>query len=104
MNHLDTAGKLKEIKLCSAYDVNGQIKEYFSSNLDFLKAAKPIYETFEGDFDIAGLTDYDKLPLNAKKYVEAVEDITKTPIEFIGTGPKRDDIITRKSKTYIYKM
>ena len=101
MNHLDTVGKLEEIKLCSAYDVDGEKEEYFSSNLDFLYKAKPIYETFEGNFDIKGCQDYDKLPDNAKKYVERVEELTDTPVEFIGTGPGRDDVIVRKRKTLV---
>ena len=98
MNHLDTVGKLEEIKLCTAYDIDGKREEYFSSNLDFLSKAKPVYESFEGDFDIEGCQNYDELPANAKKYVERVEELTDTPIEFIGTGPGRDDVIVRKRK------
>lgn len=98
LNHLDTIGKLDKAKMCVAYDVNGQIEEYYSSNLKFLKKAKPIYEEFEGNFDIRGLRDYDALPPQAKAYVERIEDFTKTPVEFIGTGPGREDIIVRKKK------
>ena len=96
MNHLDTVGKLEKIKLCTAYDIDGEREEYFSSNLDFLRKAKPIYEEFDGDFDIRGCQKYEELPENAKKYVERVEEVTETPVEFIGTGPGRDDVIVRK--------
>ena len=98
MNHLDTVGKLDKIKLCTAYDVNGEREEYFSSNLDFLKKAKPIYEEFEGNFDIEGVKEYEDLPDKAKTYVERIEEVTDTPVEFIGTGPGREDIIVRKKK------
>lgn len=98
MNHLDTVGKLKEIKLCTAYNVDGKKEEYFSSNLDFLERAKPVYESFEGGFDIEGCQNYDELPKNAKRYVERVEELTDTPVEFIGTGPGREDVIVRKRK------
>ena len=104
MNHLDTVGKLKEIKLCTAYDVDGKKTIRFNSDLDFLNKAKPVYEKFEGKFDIKGLRDYSKLPKEAKMYLEAVEDITKTPVEFIGTGPKRDDIIVRPKKVLTLNM
>ena len=103
INHLDTVGKLDKIKLCKAYYINEKLEEYFSSNLEFLKDAKPIYEEFEGNFNIEGLTDYDKLPKNAKKYVERIEELTDTPIKFIGTGPGREDIIIRKEKILSYK-
>lgn len=101
MNHLDTAGRLNEIKLCSAYDVDGNKTREFNSNLEFLSKAQPVYETFNGDFDIKGCQDYDRLPLDAKKYVEAVEDLTDTPVEYIGTGPGRNDIIVKKKKILI---
>ena len=104
MNHLDTVGKLNEIKLCTAYDVDGKKTIRFNSDLDFLNKAKPVYEKFDGKFDIKGLRDYSKLPKEAKMYLEAVEDITKTPVEFIGTGPKRDDIIVRPKKVLTYSM
>ena len=103
MNHLDTVGKLDKIKLCTAYEVDGKKEEYFSSNLDFLQKAKPIYEEFDGDFDIEGFNSYDSLPTNAKKYVEAIEDITNTPITFIGTGPDRSDVIVRDKKILVRK-
>ena len=103
MNHLDTVGKLDEIKLCTAYNIDGKREEYFNSNLDFLKKAKPIYEKFNGDFDIAGCKEYDELPDSAKEYVERIEEVTDTPVEFIGTGPKREDIIVRKKKVLVLK-
>ena len=101
MNHLDTVGKLEEIKLCYGYDIDGKEERYFSSNLEELKKAKPIYSTFEGNFDIRGCKEYDELPDNAKEYVEAVEDSTNTPVEFIGTGPGREDVIVRKRKSLV---
>ena len=98
LNHLDTIGKLDKAKMCVAYNVDGKLEEYYSSNLRFLKKAKTVYEEFEGNFDIAGLRDYDSLPPQAKAYVERIEDYTKTPVEFIGTGPGREDIIVRRKK------
>ena len=98
MNHLDTIGKLDKIKLCTKYKVNGKEEEYFSSNLEFLNSAKPIYEEFDGNFDIDGIKKYEELPEKAKKYVERIEELTDTPVEFIGTGPARDDIIVRDKK------
>ena len=41
---------------------------------------------------------YDSLPTHAKAYVERIEDYTKTSVEFIGTGPGREDIIVRRKK------
>ncbi len=96
MNHLDTVGKLDKIKLCVAYEYNGKREEYFNTNSDFLNNAKPIYEEFEGNFgDISNCKSYEELPVNAKKYIERIEELTNTKIKFIGTGPGRDEIIVR---------
>ena len=73
-----------------------QREEYFNTNSDFLNNAKPIYEEFEGNFgDISNCKSYEELPVNAKKYIERIEELTNTKIKFIGTGPGRDEIIVR---------
>ncbi len=96
MNHLDTIGKLDKIKVCVAYEVDGKREEFFSTNMDFLNKAKPIYEEFDGNFgDISNCKTYDELPDNAKKYIERIEEITNTKIKFLGTGAGREDIIVR---------
>ena len=96
MNHLDTIGKLDKIKLCVAYKYKNKREDYFSTNEDFLYNSEPIYEEFEGDFgDISKCKTFDDLPEKAKKYINRIEEITKTPIKFIGTGPGREDIIIR---------
>jgi adenylosuccinate synthase len=41
-----------------------------------------------------GITDYDELPLNAKKYIKTIEEISEAKIVMISTGPSRDQIIT----------
>ena len=96
MNHLDTVGKLDKIKLCVAYNYKGKTVTDFTTNMDFLKNSTPIYEEFEGNFgDISKCKTYDELPLKAKKYVERIEELTNTPIKFIGTGAGRNNIIVR---------
>ena len=96
MNHLDTIGKLDKIKLCVAYEIDGKKEEYFTTNEEKLNKAKPIYEEFDGNFgDISNCKTYDELPLNAKKYIERIEELTSTKIKFIGTGAGRENIIIR---------
>lgn len=96
MNHLDTIGHLDKIKLCVAYEYHGKREEYFNTNVDFLNQCKPIYEEFEGNFgDISHCKSYEDLPVNAKKYIERIEELTNTKIKFIGTGAGRTSIIVR---------
>ena len=96
INHVDTIGKLDKIKLCVAYEYKGKRYEYFSTNMEFLKGSKPIYEEFDGNFgDISNCKTFDELPDNAKKYLNRIEELTNTKVKFIGTGAGREDIIVR---------
>ncbi len=97
MNHLDTVGKLDEIKLCVGYqDASGKVTTDYTTNPDKLKDMKPVYKTFEGNFDITGVKKFGKLPEKAKVYLKAVEEFVGVPITLIGTGPDREDLIVRK--------
>lgn len=96
INHVDTIGKLEKIKLCVAYEYKGKKLEYFTTNMDVLNNAKPIYEEFDGNFgDISKCKKFEELPENAKKYLLRIEELTDVKIKFIGTGPGREDIIIR---------
>ncbi len=94
--HLDTLTGLKELKVCRAYEIDGQEKTFFPANIDRLAQAKPVYETLPGwDDDITGIATFEALPANAKAYVLRVEEIVGKPVEMIGVGPKRSQTIVR---------
>jgi adenylosuccinate synthase len=95
INHLDTIGKLPEFKVCVGYEIDGQVYKNFSTNKEFLSKAKPVYETFKGDFgDISNCRTFMDLPDNAKTFIMRIEQLTNTPVKFIGVGPGREDIIS----------
>ena len=50
VNHLDTIGKFDRIQVCVGYDCDGTVTEDFSTNLEFLNRAKPVYREFDGNF------------------------------------------------------
>lgn len=96
VNHVDTIGKLDKIKLCVAYNHNGETTTNFSTNSDFLNNSFAIYEEFDGNFgDISNCKTFDELPDNAKTYLKRIEDFTGIPVKFIGTGAGREDMIIR---------
>ena len=97
VNHLDTVGKLEKIQVCTAYDVNGEVTEDFSTNPVFLNAAKPVYKEFEGSFgDISGCRTFEELPKKAQDYIQFIEDYIGIPVKFIGVGAERDAMIVRE--------
>jgi len=96
VNHVDTIGKLDNIKLCVAYNFNGKETTDFSTNIDFLNNSYAVYEDFEGNFgDISNCKSFEELPDNAKKYLKRIEDFTGVPVKFIGTGAGRENMIIR---------
>ena len=96
INHLDTIGKFDTIKLCTAYEVDGKERVDFNTNLDFLKAAKPVYREFPGNFgDISTCKTYDELPDAARAYIRFIEAYVGVPVKFIGVGADRESMIIR---------
>ncbi len=91
---LDILDSFKEIKICAHYILNGKKVNYFDGDADFLFKVKPVYKTFKGwNKPTKGITKYNNLPIEAKKYLKEIEGLTKTPIKYISTGAKRDEII-----------
>jgi adenylosuccinate synthase len=92
---------LKQIKIVVGYK-NPDGTKYeglFPASLEELAKLKPEYEILPGwESDIAGVTDYDKLPSTCRAYVERVEELVGVPITWVGTGPERESMIIKQSK------
>lgn len=95
INHVDTIGKLPSFKVCIAYNRGGEITTDYSTNEKFQNECIPIYEEFEGNFEIGDAKTYDELPDKAKKYLSRIEEIVGVPVKFIGTGAGREALIVR---------
>lgn len=92
---LDALGYLDEIKVCTAYEIDGKITQDFPAPYK-LKDAKPIYTTLPGwKCDISKIKNYEDLPEECRKYVEFAEEYIGIPINIVSNGPSRDNIIYR---------
>jgi adenylosuccinate synthase len=97
MMHLDTLAGLDEVKICTGYSIDGKDVKMFPSNIDKLAKVKCKYETIKGfGQEITDVDTFDKLPLEAKRYLKAVEDAVGLPVKIIGVGPSRKQTIFRK--------
>ncbi|MBQ2016287.1 MAG: adenylosuccinate synthetase [Clostridia bacterium] len=93
---LDCLSYLEELKICVAYDIDGEITRDFPVT-PRLKKAKPVYKTFKGwHCDIRGIRNYEDLPQETKDYIDFIEQEIETPITMVSNGPARDEIIYRK--------
>lgn len=91
---LDVLGGLDKIKICTAYDYEGQHLQHFPTDLNVLAACKPVYETHPGwEEDISSIRNYADLPENARKYLERIQELVATPIQIVSVGPGRDETI-----------
>ncbi len=95
MTNIDVLSYLDEIKVVSGYEYNGEISTRFG-NITELESAKPVITTFPGwKEDITQITEYDKLPENCRRYIEALETMIDTKIAIVSNGPNRSQTMKR---------
>lgn len=98
LTKIDVFDSFNEIKVCTAYKDtrNGQIYTSYPTDVFVHKYLEPIYETHAGwGVDITQIKEYDKLPKNAKKYLERLEELLECPISIISVGPDREQTIIK---------
>ncbi len=94
LTKLDVLDTLPEIRIANAYRVPaGELEEFPSDNRSLLDA-EPVYETLPGwQSPTSEVRKLEELPRNARAYLERIEEITATPIQMIGVGTRRRQII-----------
>ena len=91
---LDVLSRLPEIKICVAYELDGQRVQRFPSHADDLRRVQPIYETLPGwQTDITDVRRMKDLPVPAIQYVERVSRLVQCPLEVVSVGPDRQQTI-----------
>jgi adenylosuccinate synthase len=91
---LDVLDGLDVIRVCTAYRHEGKLRTTPPSGADALSKCEPVYEEVPGwKESTLGVRSFDKLPLNAQKYLKKIEELTEARIDLISTGAERDDTI-----------
>ena len=92
----DVLDDLDEVKICVAYDIDGERTDTFPTRTNHLINAKPIYETLPGwKQSTSDCRSWDELPENARGYIQRIEEITGVPIAIVSVGPEREQTIVR---------
>ena len=95
---LDVLDGIEELKLCTGYELDGEIIDILPMGADDIARCVPIYESMSGwTQSTVGVTDYDKLPAAAQRYLRRIEEVTGVPIDMISTSPDRDHTILLKN-------
>ena len=97
ITRLDVLDQFEVVKICTGYELDGEIIDQLPGGMAALSRCVPVYEELPGwDIPTAGMSDLNKLPKNARHYVDRIQDIIGAPIDIISTGPHRDETITVK--------
>ena len=94
LTKLDVLDGFNTLKICVAYELDGERLEYLPTAADQQARCKPIYEEMAGWSDTtAGARSWAELPAGAIKYVRRVEELIQCPVALLSTSPEREDTI-----------
>ena len=94
LTKLDILDGFAEIKVCTAYRLDGEIIDYLPASQAAQARVEPIYETIEGwEGTTQGARTWADLPAAAIKYVRHVEELIGAPVALLSTSPERGDTI-----------
>ena len=91
---MDVLSHFDSIQVCVAYDLRGQRITRFPCLAEDLRDCVPIYETMPGwNTDVSGVRKLEDFPLNARKYIERIEELISVPVGVLSVGPDREQTI-----------
>lgn len=91
---LDVLSALAEIKVCTAYEIDGQRTNEFPSHVDELRRAVPVYETRPGwRQEISDVRRMADLPKAARSYLDCLSGLIGRPVELVSVGPDRQQTV-----------
>ena len=98
LTKIDVLTGLDELKICTGYEIDGEIFTYVPSDQALVARAKPVYKTLPGwKEDITQIREYDKLPQEARDYISFIEEYVGVPVTLVSVGPDRENNIYRES-------
>jgi len=93
---LDVLGGLDPIKICTGYELDGEVLDYPPESTVEFARCQPLYEEIGGwTDDITGAKSYEALPQAVKNYVERIEALLGVKITIVSLGPGRDQTVRR---------
>src|SRR5260370_9690512 len=91
------------LKICTGYDFRGNRFDHPLANISHYKHCEPAYEDMPGwQEEIGGARCWADLPQNCRDYIDRIGELIGAPIELVGTGPRRDQFVTRGRKLFYY--
>jgi adenylosuccinate synthase len=94
---IDVLDELEMLRICTGYRFRGEVHDHPMANISHLKHCEPIYEEMPGwQADISGCRRWEDLPRQCRDYIERIGEISGAPVDLVGVGPHRDQLVTRR--------
>jgi adenylosuccinate synthase len=98
---LDVLDNLETIRICVAYDYQGQRLDSVPANIRVLENCRPVYEDVPGWMcSTKEATCWEELPEKARSYIRRLEELTGVPVAILSVGPRRNSTIVRPGYGY----
>ena len=98
LTKIDVLDGFDKIKVCTGYKYKGKVFLDMPADPEVIANCDPVYVEFDGwSESTLGIQDYDKLPQNAKNYIDRLSELVETRFMMISTGPDREQTILRES-------
>lgn len=94
LTRLDVLDGFDPVRICTAYELDGEVIYNMPGSVTDLKRCKPIYEDHPGwQSPTASATKLEALPREARAYIDRLEELVGCTIDIISTGPRRHETI-----------
>ena len=94
VTNLDGLDQREDIKICTAYEIDGVQHSFPPAHRDAWNRAVPVYETHPGwNSDTSGCRSWDDLPSAAQAYLNRLSELAEAPVKYVGIGPDREQTI-----------
>ncbi len=98
LTKIDVLTGLPRLKVCVAYEIDGERRDEVPMSLREFEAARPIYEEAEGwKEDLSSAREYGDLPKATQKYIRMIEEISNVEVSLVSVGAERNETIIRKN-------
>ncbi|MBN2552992.1 MAG: adenylosuccinate synthase [Spirochaetales bacterium] len=98
MTKMDVYDGMDEIKVCTAYSIDGRETRDFPAQINSLNRAQPVLKSFPGwKESVKDCRSYADLPSEARDYIAFSEEVLQAPVEIVSVGPDRSETILRRN-------
>ncbi len=101
LTKLDVLDHLETVRICVAYEIDGERVEEFPADCDILSRVRPVYVDVPGWQRVTGRArSADQLPARARDYIRALEDLSGVPVALVSVGSGREQIVALREEFF----